>query len=76
MTYEVASASQTATLDVNEDYAEGKALTEIGFRLTSACMPEMVHYLKMDQPYFIIIKDRTKDGVSRVVFTSWVANPK
>ena len=74
--YVLASASQTATLDVNEDYAEGKALTEIGFRLTSAGMIEEVHYLKMDQPYFIVIKDQTQDGVNRVVFTAWVANPK
>ena len=75
-TYELATASQTATLDINEDYAEGKAITEIGFRVTSA-MPMMrkEYTILMDHPYFIVIKDRTKEGVTRVVFTAWIANP-
>ena len=73
--YQIASATQTATLDVNEDYAEGKALTEIGFRVTSVMEPQKIYYVKMDSPYFIIIKDRTQDGTQRVVFTAWVAEP-
>ncbi len=73
--YVLDSASQTATLDVNEDYAEGKALTEISFRATAMMEPPVVHYIKMDSPYFIVIKDRTDKGVARVVFTAWVADP-
>lgn len=74
--FKLAAASQTVTLDINEDYAEGKALTEIGFR-TTACMEEPIIYdIKIDHPYFIIIKDKTADGTGRVVFTAWIANPK
>lgn len=74
--YVLATASQTATLDINEDYAEGKAITEIGFRVTSAMEPEMVHEIKMDSPYFIVIKDLADSGLRRTVFTAFVADPK
>lgn len=74
--YVLDKAQQTATLDINEDYAEGKALTEMSFRLTSVMEPKPVYTIKMDKPYFIVIKDKTMTGVSRVVFTAFVANPK
>jgi serine protease inhibitor len=87
-TYVLASASQTATLDVNEEYAEGKALTEMGFNLTAMPMLEREYTILMDHPYFIVVKDRVQgtathsihnrmnDNVSRIVFTAWIANPK
>lgn len=75
MPYVLAEASQTATLDINEDYAEGKAVTEIGFRAMSAPIRIPLTEIKMDSPYFIVIKDKTAAGISRVVFTAWIANP-
>ncbi|MCH4167256.1 MAG: hypothetical protein LKF74_08280 [Megasphaera sp.] len=76
MPYAVDSATQTATLDVNENYAEGKAITEMNFRMTSLEPPEEVHNIIMNKPYFIVIKDRNKTGTTdRIVFTAWVANP-
>lgn len=75
--YAVDSATQTATLDVNENYAEGKALTEISFRMTSLEPNEEVHNIIMNKPYFIVIKDKNKTGTTdRIVFTAWVANPQ
>ena len=73
--YVLATASQTATLDINEDYAEGKAITEMGFRVTAAFEPPVVHDLKMDSPYFIVIKDLADSGLRRTVFTAFVADP-
>ena len=73
--YVLATASQTATLDINEDYAEGKAITEIGFRVTAALEPPVVHEIKMDNPYFIVIKDLADSGLRRTVFTAFVADP-
>ena len=75
MPYVLAEASQTATLDINEDYADGKAVTEIGFRAMSAPIRIPLTEIKMDSPYFIVIKDKTAAGISRVVFTAWIANP-
>ncbi len=74
--YVLANASQTATLDVNEDYAEGKAVTEIGFCTTSLAPEPIIYPIKMDRPYFIVIKDQTKEGVQRVVFTAWISQPE
>ncbi len=75
--YVLASASQTATLDINEEYAEGKAITEIGFETTAAMEMDRKEYtILMDHPYFIVIKDRTKSGTQRVVFTAWIGNPQ
>jgi serine protease inhibitor len=73
--YVLATASQTATLDINEDYAEGKAITEIGFRVTAALEVPVVHDIKMDSPYFIVIKDLADSGLRRTVFTAFVADP-
>jgi serine protease inhibitor len=73
--YVLATASQTATLDLNEDYAEGKAITEIGFRATAAMIPEEVHNIKIDSPYFIVIKDWSNIGLRRTVFTAFIADP-
>ena len=73
--YVLAEASQTATLDINEDYAEGKAVTEIGFRTMAAPVNPKIHTIKMDSPYFIVIRDQTETGIDRVVFTAWIANP-
>ena len=73
--YVLATASQTATLDLNEDYAEGKAITEIGFRATSAMIPTEVHNIKIDSPYFIVIKDWSNIGLRRTVFTAFIADP-
>lgn len=75
--YVLAAASQTATLDVNENYAEGKAITELGFRMTSIGMPEEVHNIIMNKPYFIVIKDVNQTGMTnRIVFMAWVADPR
>lgn len=74
--YVLANASQTVTLDINEDYAEGKALTEIGFRTTSIGMEPRIYEIKMDSPYFIIIKDSNKAGIKRVVFTAYITQPE
>jgi serine protease inhibitor len=75
--YTLDSATQTATLDVNENYAEGKALTEVNFRLTALVPVDEVHNIIMNKPYFIVIKDKNKTGTTdRIVFMAWVANPK
>lgn len=74
--YVLATASQTATLDINEEYAEGKALTEFGFRATAVMAPEVVHDIAIDSPYYIVIKDTSDFNLYRIVFTAFIADPK
>lgn len=70
-------AYQIATLDVNEERAVAKALTRIYLTAGSvvcAIVPPAV--IRMDSPYFVVIKDLTADHQERIVFTAWIADPR
>ena len=53
--------------------------TSLSFR-TSMNRPDFVPLqpliIKMDSPYFIVIKDKTLAGDTRIVFTAWICNPQ
>ena len=56
------------TLDINEDYAEGKAVTEIGFRAMSAPIRIPLTEIKMDSPYFIVITAVGQEKITEDAF--------
>ncbi len=73
--FTVTEAKQTTTLDINETYADAKALTEISFRVTSMPVVKTPVTVKMDSPYFIVIRDVTDTETPRIVFMAWIADP-
>jgi len=70
------TATQTATIDIDEKYAEAKAVTQAGFMLTSAAMPSQPHLVKIDSPYYIVIRDTDITGAEHTVFMCFVADPR
>lgn len=72
-------AKQAVQLTLNEEKAEVKAVTMICSQLmTVSCTlikPKPI-VIKMDHPYFIVVKDKTSNGISRIVCAAWISNPK
>lgn len=68
------SVSQTVQLHLDEERAEVKAATCQMFCLVS-CVPLQPLIIKMDAPYFIVIKDKTTKGKTRIVCTAWINMP-
>lgn len=68
---------QAVRLNLDEERAEVKAFTMIKLEPITCCMltPPKPLIIKMDRPYFIIIKDKTPDGTTRIVCTAWISNP-
>ena len=72
------AAEQVVQLALDEEKAEVKAFTRIQSMLTVSCTvikPKPI-IIKMDHPYFIVVKDKTSDGISRIVCAAWISNPK
>ena len=72
------SAEQTVQLALDEEKAEVKAFTTMWSAVTVSCTvikPKPI-IIKMDHPYFIVVKDKTSDGISRIVCAAWISNPK
>ncbi|MCU6715647.1 hypothetical protein OCV58_12150 [Megasphaera butyrica] len=72
------AAEQTVQLALDEEKAEVKAFTTIQTALTVSCTVSRAKpiIIKMDHPYFIVVKDKTSDGISRIVCAAWINNPK
>ena len=72
-------AKQAVQLTLNEEKAEVKAVTMMCSPLMAvSCTvikPKPI-IIKMDHPYFIVVKDKTSDGISRIVCAAWISNPK
>lgn len=72
------AAEQAVQLALDEEKAEVKAFTTIRSTLTKSCTvikPRPI-IIKMDHPYFIVVKDKTADGISRIVCVAWITNPR
>ena len=72
------AAEQTVQLALDEEKAEVKAFTTMWSVVTVSCTvikPKPI-IIKMDHPYFIVVKDKTSDGISRIVCAAWISNPK
>ena len=72
------AAEQAVQLALDEEKAEVKAFTTIRSTLTKSCTvikPRPI-IIKMDHPYFVVVKDKTPDGISRIVCAAWISNPK
>ena len=72
------AAEQAVQLSLDEEKAEVKAFTTIRSTLTKSCTaikPRPIT-IKMDHPYFIVVKDKTADGISRIVCVAWLTNPQ
>ena len=72
------AAEQAVQLALDEEKAEVKAFTTIRSTLTKSCTvikPRPI-IIKMDHPYFVVVKDKTSDGISRIVCAAWISNPK
>lgn len=75
--FSLGKAYQIAMLDINEERAVAKALTR--FCILPAmlgCALAPVPIIRMDSPYFVVIKDQTADHQERIVFTAWIADPR
>ena len=72
------AAEQTVQLALDEEKAEVKAFTTIQTALTVSCTVSRAKpiIIKMDHPYFIVVKDKTSDGISHIVCAAWINNPK
>ncbi|MBM6733160.1 serpin family protein [Megasphaera stantonii] len=71
-------AEQAVQLTLDEEKAEVKAFTMTWSAVTVSCTvikPKPI-IIKMDHPYFIVVKDKTSDGISRIVCAAWISNPK
>ena len=71
-------AEQAVQLSLDEEKAEVKAFTMVCSMQTVSCTvikPKPI-IIKMDHPYFVVVKDKTSDGISRIVCAAWISNPK
>ncbi|WP_158221407.1 serpin family protein [Megasphaera sp. ASD88] len=71
-------AEQAVQLSLDEEKAEVKAFTMVCSMQTVSCTvikPKPI-IIKMDHPYFVVVKDKTSDGISRIVCAAWINNPK
>ncbi|MDO5094952.1 MAG: serpin family protein [Peptostreptococcaceae bacterium] len=70
----ITSATQTATLKIDEKGARAKAVTEIQNEAASA-LDEPTE-IKMDSPYYIVMTDVEKNtGESIITFVCYIADP-
>lgn len=72
------AAEQVVQLTLDEKKAEVKAFTMMWSTVMVTCKvikPKPI-IIKMDHPYFIVVKDKTPDGISRIVCAAWISNPK
>lgn len=66
---------QTVRLSLDEERAEVKAITSTSFLITTIGIPPQPLIIKMDAPYFVVIKDKTSEGLTRIVCTAWINSP-
>lgn len=69
---------QAVQLCLDEERAKVKSVTAIPL----ACILRECIYIKpkplvikMDSPYFVVVKDKTPSGSSRIICTAWISNP-
>ena len=70
------AAEQTVQLALDEEKAEVKAFTTLNFTKSCTRIKTKPIIIKMDHPYFVVVKDKTSDGISRIVCAAWISNPK
>ena len=70
------SAEQTVQLALDEEKAEVKSFTMLNFTKSCTRIKPKPIIIKMDHPYFIVVRDRTADGISRIVCVAWITNPR
>ena len=78
---ELNDIQQSVRLCLDETTMKVKAYTE-----SELCLPVLMKVpdpeppkpliITMDSPYFIVIKDKTPDGTTRIVCTAWISDPR
>lgn len=72
----VDKAKQVATLEIDEFKAKAKAVTKIDTKSAAPPTPQKVLDIKMDSPFYVIIKDSGKNReYENIIFTSYIENP-
>ena len=72
----LSAAEHTTQLALDEEKAEVKAFTMLNFTKSCTRIKPKPIIIKMDHPYFIVVRDRTADGISRIVCVAWITNPR
>lgn len=72
----LSAIKQTIQLALEEEKAEVKSFTMLNFTKSCTRIKPKPIIIKMDHPYFIVVIDRTADGISRIVCVAWISNPK
>ena len=70
------AAEQTVQLALDEEKAEVKAFTMLNFTKSCTRIKTKPIIIKMDHPYFIVVKDKTSNDISRIVCAAWINNPQ
>ena len=70
------AAEQAVQLALDEEKAEVKSFTMLNFTKSCTRIKPKPIIIKMDHPYFIVVRDRTADGISRIVCVAWITNPR
>lgn len=69
-------AKQMATLEIDEFKAKAKAVTKITNKSAAPPTPQKVLDIKMDSPFYVIIKDADENNeFENIIFTSYIENP-
>ena len=72
------AAEQAVQLSLDEEKAEVKAFTTLNFTKSCTRIKTKPIIIKMDHPYFIVVKDKTSNDIdiSRIVCAAWINNPQ
>lgn len=70
------AAEQAVQLALDEEKAEVKAFTTLNFTKSCTRIKTKPIIIKMDHPYFIVVKDKTSNDISRIVCAAWINNPQ
>ena len=70
------AAEQAVQLSLDEEKAEVKAFNMLNFTKSCTRIKTKPVIIKMDQPYFTVVKDKTSNDISRIVCAAWINNPQ